>query len=122
MKKCSKITQQCNCSTCNTAVSGGYVNGVLTVTVGSSSANILFPNSLLKLGILVTDKFSLNTGNTVTLTNPINIMYDVEVHFNGFLLNPIEYTIQNSIVTFMDNFTVSGNQEGNTEIIIKYYR
>ena len=122
MVKCNKGTQQCTCGSCNTTVSGGYVNGILTVTVGNSSGNILLPNNLLKLGILITDKFSLNTGNTVTLSNPINNVYDVEVHFNGLLLKSTEYSIQNSIVTFVDDFTVSGNQEGNTEIIIKYYK
>jgi hypothetical protein len=122
MVKCNKGTQQCNCSSCNTAVSGGYTNGILTVTVGNSSGNILMPNSALKLGVLVTDSFSLNTGNSVVLSNRINNNFDVEVHFNGLLLKPTEYTIQNSIVTFVDNFVVSGNQEGNTEIVIKYYK
>jgi hypothetical protein len=122
MVKCNKGTQQCNCSSCNTAVSGRYVNGVLTITVGDSTGSVLMPNSALKLGVLVTDSFSLSTGNTVTLSNTINNNFDIEVHFNGLLLKSTEYTIQNSIVTFMDNFTVSGNQEGNTEIVIKYYK
>lgn len=122
MVKCNKNTQQCTCGSCNNTVSGGYTNGILTVTVGNSSGNILMPNSALKLGVLITDSFSLNTGNTVTLSNRINNNFDVEVHFNGLLLKPTEYTIQNSIVTFVDNFVVSGNQEGNTEIVIKYYK
>ena len=119
MVKCNKCIEQCNC---NVHVGGGYANGILTVTVGNSSGNILLPNSVLKLGVLITDTFSLNTGNTVTLSNRINSNFDVEVYFNGLLLKTTEYTIQNSIVTFVDNFTVSGNQEGNTEIVVKYYK
>lgn len=121
MVKCNKHTQHCNCHSNNTNISGGYSNGILTVTVGNSSGNILIPNYALKSGV-ITEYFSVNIGNSITLLNRIDTNLDAEIYFNGLLLNSTEYTIQGYTITFIENFIVSGNQEGNTEIIIKYYK
>jgi hypothetical protein len=117
----------CTCSSCNpcgtsSSVSGGYTSGILTITVGSSTAVIPLNQESIDTRTLVSNTFYLATGNSVTLTETPLVSLPFEVYRNGLLQDSDRYTIIAKTVTFVSSFGNSEGATGNETIKIKYYK
>ena len=117
----------CTCSSCNpcgtsSSVSGGYTSGILTITVGSSTAVIPLNQESVETRTLVSNTFYLSTGNSVTLTETPLVALPFEVYRNGLLQDSDRYAIIAKTVTFVSSFGNSEGATGNETIKIKYYK
>lgn len=117
----------CACSSCNpcgtsSSVSGGYTSGILTITVGSSTAVIPLNQESVETRTLVSNTFYLASGNSVTLTETPLVALPFEVYRNGLLQDSDRYAIIAKTVTFVSSFGNSEGATGNETIKIKYYK
>jgi hypothetical protein len=117
----------CTCSSCNpcggsSSVSGGYTSGILTITVGSSTAVIPLNQESVETRTPVLNTFYLATGNSVTLTETPLISLPFDVYRNGILQDNDRYAVIAKTVTFVSSFGNSEGATGNEVIKIKYYK
>lgn len=117
-----KCPNNCGCGSCNPAVSGGYINGVLTINVGTSSAVIPITQASIETRTPVTDSFSKSSGNTVTISETPVSSLPFDVYRNGILQASDRYSLLNKVVTFVSAFGNSIGGQGAESIIIKYYK
>ena len=91
------------------------LDGTYTFTAGDGS----LPVSFTKLGLAISDTFSVNTGNTVTLSNTVNPNTSFLVFRNGNFTK--DYTIVGSSLIFNLPFGNSTGGTGNETINVEYY-
>lgn len=121
MVKCNKCGNGgCNC--CNPSVSGGYVNGILTVKVGTSTAVIPISQESIETRTPVKEEFNIGSGNVINLTYTPLVNLGVDILRNGLLLVSSEYSISNKVITFVTSFGNSTGATGLESLIVNYYR
>jgi len=117
-----KCPNNCGCGSCNPSVNGNYVNGILTVNVGTSTAVIPISQTSIETRTPVKEEFNLGSGNILILTYIPILNLGINVLRNGLLCFSSEYTINNKTITFTTNFGNSSGGTGLENIIVNYYK
>lgn len=113
----------CGCSNCcSLPVNGGYVNGVLTITVGNSAAVIPLTQDAVDSRTPVTESFTKTSGTFVITTDLPNPTLPIDVYRNGFLQDTDRYIRDNKIFTFVTPFGSATGSNSPETITIKYYK
>lgn len=112
----------CNCNSCNPTVNGNYENGILTVTVGTSTAVIPILQESVESKTFVKQEFNIGSGNNVILSDTPILNFGIHVYRNGLLLQSSEYVIINKVITFSIPFGNSTGATGLETLVITYYK
>lgn len=116
------VKTNCGCNNCNPTVNGDYVNGVLTVTVGTSSAVIPLSQKSIETRTPVTNTFIKTSGTFVIITDtPISTL-PIDVYRNGFLQDSDRYVRDNKTFTFITSFGSATGSNSPETITIKYFK
>lgn len=121
MVKCNKCGNS-GCNSCNPTVSGGYRNGVLTISVGTSSTVIPLSPESIETRIPVKQEFQVGSGNSLILSDTPLLDLGIDILRNGLLLFSTEYSINNKTITFTVGFGNSTGATGLETIIVNYYK
>ena len=117
---CNKTN--CGCGTCNPTVSGGYVNGILTVTVGTSTTVIPLSQESIETRTPVTNTFVKTSGNIIIITDtPINSL-PIDVYRNGILQDSDRYVRDNKTFSFVTAFGSATGSNSPENLVFKYYK
>ena len=117
---CNKTN--CGCNVCNPTVSGGYVNGILTVTVGTSTTVIPIAQESIETRTFMSNTFLRDSGTTVTITDtPINSL-PIDVYRNGFLQDSDRYVRNDKTFTFVTPFGSATGSNSPENLTIKFYK
>lgn len=112
----------CNCNSCNPTVNGNYENGILTVTVGTSTAVIPLAQESIETRTPVTNTFIKTSGTFVIITDtPISTL-PIDVYRNGFLQDSDRYVRDNKTFTFITSFGSATGSNSPETITIKYFK
>jgi hypothetical protein len=117
---CNKTN--CGCSVCNPTVSGDYVNGILTINVGGSSAIIPVSQESIETRTPVENTFVKTSGDFVIITDtPISTL-PIDVYRNGFLQDSDRYIRDNKTFSFVTSFGSATGSNSPETIKIKFYK
>lgn len=118
MVNCNK----CNCNSCQPTVGGGYVNGVLTVRVGTSTAVIPLSQESIETRTPVKQEFNIGSGNNLILSDTPILNLGIHVYRNGLLCQASEYVINDKVITFSVPFGNSTGATGLEFVVVDYYK
>ena len=117
---CNKTN--CGCSACNPTVDGDYVNGILTVKVGASTAVIPLAQASIETRTPVSNEFVKTSGNFVIISDtPISTL-PIDVYRNGFLQSSDRYIRDGKTFTFVTSFGSATGSNSPEIINIKFYK
>lgn len=117
---CNKTN--CGCSACNPTVNGGYVNGILTVTVGTSTAVIPLAQESIETRTPVTNTFVKTSGNFVIISDTPISSLPTDVYRNGILQDTDRYVRDNKTFSFVTSFGSATGSNSSEVITIKFYK
>lgn len=117
MVNCNK----CNCNPCQPTVEGGYVNGILTVRVGTSTAVIPLSQESIETRTPVTQSFVKTSGDFVIIANTPISSLPIDVYRNGILQDSDRYVRNNKTFTFITPFGSATGSNSPENLTIKYY-
>lgn len=118
MVNCNK----CNCNPCQPTVGGGYVNGILTVRVGTSTAVIPLSQESIETRTPVTETFIKTSGDFVIIADTPISSLPINVYRNGILQDADRYTRDNKTFSFVTAFGSATGSNSSETITIKFYK